>query len=230
MQYSNSTTSEALGEWNCCDNGDTKNKRIYTRRQRQRRKDSYPAYGLAFFLPFTYLLLTLQWCDGSKDLASSFQRRPPPPPPGSPYSVSPARTTNDYGEENRIDENFGQQGMSPPPPPPPPDSQHQRPQQYDSSSSQYDSSNRGEQQPERPSTPIHYEFPINDGDVIGDRDGQRRSRGRDDDDRDMPSATASARKDLVTQYWSSKMGKAQIQTVVALVGYGAGNFIAKVCS
>ena len=64
---------------------------------------------------------------------------------------------------------------------------------------------------------------------------QRRRRDNDDDDsmvddndRDMSSSTSSARKDLVTRHWSTKTGKAQIQTVVGLVGYGSGSFVAKV--
>ena len=78
--------------------------------------------------------------------------------------------------------------------------------------------------------PIHYEFPVADGDDEGGRRRRRRydDEGDFDDDRERRPATSSARKDLVTQHWSTKRGKVQIQAVIGLVGYGSGNFVAKV--
>jgi hypothetical protein len=79
--------------------------------------------------------------------------------------------------------------------------------------------------------PIHFEFPINENDERDQRprrDNNREGRLADENDREVLSATSSARKDLVTRYWSTKTGKLQIQTVVGLVGYGSGSFVAKV--
>lgn len=190
-------------------------------------------HRLCFLLTASYFLLGK--CNGSENAASSFQGPPPPPPPPGPsYSASETtRTTNEYNEEYRIDDDYlggqQQQGMSPPPPPYQEnygaESQQQVPQEQ--------SYLRGQQQQQSPSLPIHYEFPIADDD-FGDEGRQRRSRDKEgssvDDDSvlGVPSATSSARRDLVTQYWASKMGKAQIQTVVGLVGYGSGSFVAKV--
>ena len=69
-------------------------------------------------------------------------------------------------------------------------------------------------------------------DEFRDQGGRRRPSDRedfdDDNGGDVSSATSSARRDLVTQYWSTKVGKAQIQTVVGMIGYGSGSFVAKV--
>jgi hypothetical protein len=89
--------------------------------------------------------------------------------------------------------------------------------------------------------PIHYEFPamkenpeddsINNGEERL-RTGRRR-RGsnegdfEDDRTRGMP-ASVSARRDLVTKYWSTKSGKAQIMTSATLIGAGLGRFLGKV--
>lgn len=242
--HCNSTPSEALirtadknrtnGRYNCCENNEAVKKLTRGFTAHPKISTTLMAYRLAFLLAFSYLLLSPQLCHGIEDAASSFQRPPPPPPPGSSYTTPAARMTNEYGEENRFDEYAprGQQGMSPPPPPPPPSNENlgpesqQSPQQYGQSSF-----SPPEQQQQKSSLPIHYEFPMADGDSMDGRGEDRRRGPRDDDDdRDMPSATSSARKDLVTQYWSSKKGKVQIQTVIAFVGYGVGNFVSKVRS
>eukprot|EP00536_Pseudo-nitzschia_multiseries_P015484 jgi/Psemu1/42772/gm1.42772_g len=83
-----------------------------------------------------------------------------------------------------------------------------------------------ERKPEIPAMPIHYEFPAASSDP--DMGEGRRRRGGRRDDNDGEGMTSSARKDLVTQYWSTKRGKLQIQSVIGLVGYGLGSFGAKV--
>jgi hypothetical protein len=213
-----------------------------SRTARQKFSFMLTTYRLFFLLAVSYLLLDHQTCSGSEDAASSFQR-PPPPPPGSSFSAPATVATNDYSGENIADDYYQkgqqQQGMSPPPPPPPSHENYnysgetqQDPWRSDPSSS----SPRGQQQ-QNPSFPIHYDFPITEDDNMNTKaeGGQRRRRDSNDDgsivndnDSDMPSTTSSARKDLVTRYWSTKTGKAQIQTVVGLVGYSSGSFVAKV--
>ena len=184
-------------------------------------------HRLCFLLTISYFLVGR--CNGSDD-AASFRGPPPPPPPRSSSYSTPI--TTDYRVEDDYPRGEQQQGMSPPPPPPPPsqekydpDSRQQMPQQQGSQEDR--SMSKG------PSLPIHYEFPMADDD-FRDEGGRRRPSDRedfdDDNGRDVSSATSSARRDLVTQYWSTKVGKAQIQTVIGLVGYGSGSFVAKVRS
>lgn len=93
---------------------------------------------------------------------------------------------------------------------------------------------REQKQQQNPSFPIHYDFPMAGSDNEMDAKGggrEQRQRQRNDGDReeglDGDGMTSSARKDLVTQYWATKKGKLQIQTIIGLVGYGLGNFVAK---
>jgi len=77
-----------------------------------------------------------------------------------------------------------------------------------------------QQQQQRSSMPIHYEFPV------ADDDKERRTKISDGNDDDSKNGI-SARNDLITRYWSKKVGKIQIQTSVALIGYASGTFMAK---
>lgn len=195
-------------------------------------------YRLVLLLAASCLVLNRHKCSGSEDTGSSF-RRQPPPPPGSFYSAPTTGTTNNYGEENRFDDYYDrrQQQTSPPPPPPPPPPPSQSQSQgrsgetqRDTQQTQQSSSSPQRQDQQNPSLPIHYEFPINEDDERDQRprrDNNREGSPADENDREVLSATSSARKDLVTRYWSTKMGKLQIQTVVGLVGYGSGSFVAK---
>jgi hypothetical protein len=89
-----------------------------------------------------------------------------------------------------------------------------------------------------PRTPIHYEFPaVNDGQDGAQRDrrvrgrksaGELDSEGFDDAEISIP-ASVSARRDLVTRYWSTRLGKAKIMTSATLIGAGLGRFLGKVC-
>jgi hypothetical protein len=78
-----------------------------------------------------------------------------------------------------------------------------------------------------PRPPIHYEFPAakTEADERIRRDG--RDYGEDDDDNPSP-ATASARRDVLTRYWSTKSGKLQIMTCSTLIGAAFGNFLGNV--
>ena len=69
--------------------------------------------------------------------------------------------------------------------------------------------------------PIHYEFP-----AAASRDDGRIRRDFDDKDGSTTTpATASARRDLLTRYWSTKSGKLQIMTSSTLIGALVGNFL-----
>jgi hypothetical protein len=79
-----------------------------------------------------------------------------------------------------------------------------------------------------PQTPIHYEFPISP-EVAKSHD--RRRTGQEEeaiDEKASLQASASARRDLVTRYWATKTGKAQIMISATLIGMALGNFLGKV--
>lgn len=88
-----------------------------------------------------------------------------------------------------------------------------------------------------PQTPIHYEFPVSKETT---RDGPETGRRHRREDRDVdadeyggivekdPPASASARRDLVTRYWATKTGKAQIMITSTLIGVALGNFLGQV--
>lgn len=227
------------------------NRRRHWRPRRQRQGSSrtqrkvcsvtFTTCQFVFLVTISFFLLDQQTCSGIEDASLSFQR-PPPPPPGPSFSTPATGTTNDYSGENLVNGYYDrdpQQGMYPPPPSRYEDGYNNKndetqqvPRQPGSLSS---SSSQGQQQ-QNPSSPIHYEFPIAADDNMniydnGGReslsDNSKEGSVVDDDNRDMPSATSSARKDLVTRYWSTKTGQAQIQTVLGLVGYGSGSFVGK---
>lgn len=219
------------------------------RRQRQRhlgslRRKSFSFVSsnspLVFLMAVSCLLLQQRPCTGSEGASSSFQRPPPPPPPppGSsfprdPRTGVPNDEKSEYIPTNGNGENYDY--FHP---------QHQQQQEAFSSPSsgypeevnsierppqtqQQPNPSSYSQQKDKPSMPIHYEFPAaNDDEVDTMGKGRRREIGLDQDGK-RPSSTASARKDLVTRYWSTKKGKMQIQSVIGLVGYGSGSFVAK---
>ncbi|KAG7372224.1 hypothetical protein IV203_018367 [Nitzschia inconspicua] len=73
-----------------------------------------------------------------------------------------------------------------------------------------------------PQNPIHYEFPVSQ-DATKDRENKKNQRQEDD----LLPASASARRDLVTRYWATKIGKAQIMMSSTLIGVALGNFLGK---
>ena len=193
------------------------------------------SFRLALILAVSCFLPGHKICHGNENSASPFQRPPPPPPP-------PGKMTNDYGGKNEAGEHSNMmqhQEIYPPPSPPQyPDEYNysQRKETEENPRQSNPSSSLGGQQQQNPSLPIHYEFPIAEADNMDTSiEGSRSRRGNNrldkidgDNNLDRPSATSSARNDLVTRYWSTKTGKAQIQAVVGLVGYGFGSFAAKV--
>lgn len=135
---------------------------------------------------------------GPGDRSDRTRSPPPRPPPAGPYGPETA--------------------SSRPPPPPPPGS--------------------GLSQ-----IPIHYEFPASTGGANQDgaerdaapEEGDGRWSGKKADEPDDSAsgaapfaATASARRDLVTRYWSTRTGKAQIMASASLLGAVMGNFLSKV--
>lgn len=77
--------------------------------------------------------------------------------------------------------------------------------------------------------PIHYEFEAKkttpmSRDLSADIDI---NSGNDDD---RFRTTGSARRDLVTRYWSTKLGKLQIMSTTAALGAALGTFLSKVCT
>lgn len=83
-----------------------------------------------------------------------------------------------------------------------------------------------------PKVPIHYEFPASK-EAMEEAAIAAKNVGGDDDDVDKDGvsffpAKASARRDLVTRYWSTRTGKLQIMACSALLGAALGNFLSKV--
>ncbi|KAL3925662.1 MAG: hypothetical protein SGILL_000265 [Bacillariaceae sp.] len=92
-----------------------------------------------------------------------------------------------------------------------------------------------------PRMPIHYDFPSKDtGDDAADERIRNTRNGRDDGNMDdkikgsnndgTSPATASARNDLLTRYWSTKSGKLQIMASSTMIGAVLGNFLGNVSS
>mmetsp|Transcript_10529 Transcript_10529/g.24958 ORF Transcript_10529/g.24958 Transcript_10529/m.24958 type:complete len:579 (-) Transcript_10529:327-2063(-) len=211
---------------------------------------------LVLVIALSWLLVQNRHCSASED-ASFRRPPPPPPPPGSsfsevaergtgnanngensvangsadgygygygqqqqynqdeyPSSSYPSRYPDEYNNDNNNENDDRPQESGPQGGPPPPSTLERKQQQ----------------QQQNPSLPIHYEFPIASDDDIDTRGAGRRQRGRNDDARDGLEGngmTSSARNDLVTRYWSTKRGKLQIQSVIGLIGYGSGSFVAK---
>jgi hypothetical protein len=217
-------------------------------RRRGRRRRSQSQSQIHFRLQKTVLLLIAsscilqhRSCNGSDP--SSFRRNPPPPPP-PPLSrgFDNIIDDNNYGQNSNgiIDDNYNTQqqqaqqypdeygyyGNSGGPPPP------QSATDFSSSSSTNPPQQQQQQQQQRPSLPIHYEFPITSADDDKGKDlkeGRRIKKiNNDDDEDDNNFKSTSARTDLVTKYWSKKIGKVQIQTIIGLIGYASGSFVAKV--
>lgn len=204
-------------------------------RPRRHRRDTYHTHNgtistrmtacrFVALLAMLSALMDYHTCSAIEDTASSFQRPPPPPPP--PASSFSARTTEEENWGQGYDNHDQQQERFPSPP-----SQYQ-----DDFYNANGEDEQGLRQPD-PSTPqapqkppIHYEFPMAENDDF-DTNSEEGLRYRNDNNRfdndDMSSPTSSARTDVVTRYWSTKIGKAQIQTVVGLLGYGSGSFVAK---
>lgn len=195
---------------------------------------------LVFLIAVSCLLLQHRPCTGSEGASSSFQRPPPPPPPppGSSFPRDARTGGSNYENSEYIPNNGNGENHDYF------DRQQQQQEAFSSLSSRYPEEfnsierlPRAQQQPnpssyslqkENPSVPIHYEFPAAKDDEV-DTMGKDRRRDIDlDEDGNRPFSTASARKDLVTRYWSTKKGKMQIQSVIGLVGYGSGTFVAKV--
>jgi hypothetical protein len=218
-------------------------------RRRGRRRRSQSQSQIHFRLQKAVLLLIAsscilqhRSCNGSDP--SSFRRNPPPPPP-PPLSrgFDNIIDDNNYGQNSNgiIDDNYNTQqqqaqqypdeygyyGNSGGPPPP------QSATDFSSSSSTNPpQQQQQQQQQQRPSLPIHYEFPITSADDDKGKDlkeGRRIKKiNNDDDEDDNNFKSTSARTDLVTKYWSKKIGKVQIQTIIGLIGYASGSFVAKV--
>jgi hypothetical protein len=217
-------------------------------RRRGRRRRSQSQSQIHFRLQKAVLLLIAsscilqhRSCNGSDP--SSFRRNPPPPPP-PPLSrgFDNIIDDNNYGQNSNgiIDDNYNTQqqqaqqypdeygyyGNSGGPPPP------QSATDFSSSSSTNPPQQQQQQQQQRPSLPIHYEFPITSADDDKGKDlkeGRRIKKiNNDDDEDDNNFKSTSARTDLVTKYWSKKIGKVQIQTIIGLIGYASGSFVAKV--
>jgi hypothetical protein len=217
-------------------------------RRRGRRRRSQSQSQIHFRLQKAVLLLIASSCilqhrpcNGSDP--SSFRRNPPPPPP-PPLSrgFDNIIDDNNYGQNSNgiIDDNYNTQqqqaqqypdeygyyGNSGGPPPP------QSATDFSSSSSTNPPQQQQQQQQQRPSLPIHYEFPITSADDDKGKDlkeGRRIKKiNNDDDEDDNNFKSTSARTDLVTKYWSKKIGKVQIQTIIGLIGYASGSFVAKV--
>jgi len=220
------------------------------RQQRELRGSSRsPKIARVFFHLSTIcqFLLLVCVCSGSDSASSSFQRPPPPPPPPGSSFTQPGTPAagKDYGGEYPAAGDYyrgQQQQQGEPPLSPPPQYQDEyygqgienrdEPPQSDPSSASAPpaafSPPRGQPNEGGPAVPIHYEFPISEDDEGGRRRPRRYDDEEDfDDDRERRPATSSARKDLVTQHWSTKRGKVQIQAVIGLIGYGSGNFVAK---
>ena len=70
--------------------------------------------------------------------------------------------------------------------------------------------------------PIHYEFP-----AATNKDGLDLDRDEDEVGDESPMV-ASARKDLVTRYMSTKVGKVQVMASSTVVGASLGAFLGKV--
>jgi hypothetical protein len=87
-----------------------------------------------------------------------------------------------------------------------------------------------------PKIPIHYEFPASkEALAAATKDGGTRDDGDEDEmgvaltgEGPPLAARASARRDLVTRYWSTRTGKAQIMASATLLGAALGNFFSKV--
>ena len=203
------------------------------RRRRRRQSQRQLSFQKKVLLLIASTCILQRSCNGSDP--SSFRRNPPPPPPPPLSRGFNNIDDNNYGQNSNgiIDDNnyntqqqqqqqqaqhhpdeYGYHGNSGGPPPPPPQS-----------ATDFPSS----------SLPIHYEFPItaaNDDKGKGkDEEGRRIRKTVSDDDDDDDTGnfkSTSARTDLVTRYWSKKIGKVQIQTIIGLIGYGSGSFVAKV--
>ena len=204
------------------------------RRRRRRQSQRQLSFQKTVLLLIASTCILQRSCNGSDP--SSYRRNPPPPPPPPLSRGFDNIDDNNYGQNSNgiIDDNnyntqqqqqqqaqaqhhpdeYGYHGNSGGPPPPPPQS-----------ATDFPSS----------SLPIHYEFPItaaNDDMGKGkDEEGRQiRKTVNDDDDNDDTGnfKSTSARTDLVTRYWSKKIGKVQIQTIIGLIGYGSGSFVAKV--
>lgn len=140
--------------------------------------------------------------------ANKSSRQMPPPPPPPPRNDD--GYLEPYGSRLPLSEDSSstpQQQRQPPPPP-----------SRSSSSSTI------------PLPPIHYEFgpataanldDLRNDDVVDGDD-------IDSDDVFRPSISGSARRDLVTRYWSTRTGKAQIMAISALLGAALGSFLSKV--
>jgi hypothetical protein len=76
-----------------------------------------------------------------------------------------------------------------------------------------------------PQMPIHFEFPLS---REAAKDQEKIQNGDENDEDAYLPASASARRDLVTRYWSTKTGKAQIMMSSTLIGVTVGNFLGKV--
>jgi hypothetical protein len=72
---------------------------------------------------------------------------------------------------------------------------------------------------------FHYEFPLS-REAAKDHEWQERG-DRNDEITSFP-ASVSARRDLVTQYWATKTGKAQITMTSTLIGVALGKFLGKI--
>jgi hypothetical protein len=211
------------------------------RRQRRQSQQQFSFQKTVLLLIASSCILQRS-CNGSDP--SSFRRNPPPPPPPPLSRGFDNIDDNNYGQNSNgvIDDNnyntqqqqqqaqqypdeYGYYGSSGGPPP-------QSATDFPSSSSTTPPQNQPQQQ--RLPLPIHYEFPITAADDDNgkgkDEGGRRIRKAVNDDDYDDTDnfKSTSARTDLVTRYWSKKIGKVQIQTIIGLIGYASGSFVAKV--
>jgi len=228
VQKSDGNQTDKIGNW----------RKQLRRRERQHQLDTKRSpndnlrsrmikYRLDTIIAFFCLLLANRICNAREEPVSPLQR-PPPPPVGSTFLAQATTNTDDRGKKP-------QETDSPSP------LQYQDDFYSNSGPTEQarwpsDPSSLQGHQNQNPSLPIHYEFPRADGNRnLSLKEEERYQRGmnqklndiNDDISSVSSSTTSSARKDLITRYWSSKMGKVQIQAVVGLVGYGSGSFLAK---
>ena len=152
--------------------------------------------------------------------------QPPPPPPPPPPQRSFASTTTTASNKHVDDSNYINNGDS---------DSFGYCRNSDSTPSSYSSSSTP-----LSSQPIHYQFPISSSDDNHHKYEKRVERSRQIFSDGGTTTTSnnynddnikqfnSARDDLVTRYWSRKIGKVQIQSSIALLGYALGKFMSKV--